>query len=121
MRSRKITVRFTRKKPNRLPPSETLLPPLRPVTLMPQAGDRLRTAYLSTSVENPTQADPWLSTARQKILALGQDAESHPIARESKLFRHEIREMVLEEISMRILFRIEKASIQVLDVQPHFG
>ena len=88
------------------------------VMLTPYAETRLSAPYLSASAENPVLADLWLRTLREKILELSQVADAHPIAEESWLFGHEIRELTLDDASLRILFRIGKASLQVLDVYP---
>ncbi len=52
---------------------------------------------------------------RDKIAGLA--GGDHQVAPESRLFGIELRELVLSELALRILFRIEKASVQVLDIQ----
>lgn len=87
------------------------------VVLTPHAQGNLRAAHTSTKAGNPVQAAAWLNSVREKILGLSANPEEHPVAPETRLFGHEIREAMLDAPPARILFRIEKAPVQVLDVQ----
>jgi prevent-host-death family protein len=94
-------------------------PPTMSVVFTPQAQESMRIAYTSANVQGPAQATSWLDTNREKIrLALAKNPAEHPVAPETRLFGIEIREVTLEVPPARILFRIEKALVQVLDVQP---
>lgn len=108
--SKTLVVTLTRKRGVSAPDPAPL-----PVTLTPHAQERLRAAYLIASTENRPAADLWLRTMRDKIAGLA--GGDHPVAPESRLFGMELRELVLSEFALRILFRIEKASVQVLDLQ----
>lgn len=88
-----------------------------PVALTPHAQDQLRAAHLTASAENRAAADLWLRSVRDEILGLA--VGDHPVAPESRLFGLAFYELVLSELALRILFRIEKGAIQVLDIQRH--
>lgn len=108
--SKPLVVTLTRKRGGSAPDPAPL-----PVTLTPHAQERMHAAYLIASTENRPAADLWLRTMRGKIAGLA--GGDHPVAPESRLFGMELRELVLSDLALRILFRIEKASVQVLDVQ----
>lgn len=86
------------------------------VVLTPHAQESLRTVYTSAKAESPALAAAWLNSIHEIILGLSVTSEECPVAPEARLFGHEIREAMLDAPPARILFRIEKASIQVLDV-----
>lgn len=92
-----------------------------PISVMvtPYAEKRLRTVYQGALAENQADANLWSRTVRDAIARLEKTASNYPVARESRLLGLELRELALRDLALRILFRIEKASIQVLDVQSH--
>lgn len=110
--SKRLSVTLTRKCPK-----FTSSPEAFPVTLTAHAEKRLHTSYLIARAENRADADLWTRTVRDKIVGLDKAAEGYPVAPESRLFGQDIRELVLSDIALRVLYRIDKASVQVLDVQ----
>ena len=91
--------------------------PATPVVLAPQAQESVCAAYMPIKAESPARSTSWLNSIRKTILDLGDKAVEHPVAPETRLFSQEIREVALDDPALRILFRIGKTSIQVLDVQ----
>ncbi|MGO8673957.1 MAG: type II toxin-antitoxin system RelE/ParE family toxin [Capsulimonadaceae bacterium] len=89
------------------------------IILQPEAYDGMESAYAYIERESPASAHKWAVGLMDAINSLDMFPARCPLAPESELFRHEIRQLLYGKgrNAYRILFTIQGDAVSILHIR----